>query len=52
MNEEEEVELELIGSLQRNRKGGVSVEWKRGEGNSFWLSAIRTHLVATFSTAL
>jgi hypothetical protein len=44
--------LVLLGALHRNRKGGVGVEWKRGEGNSFWLSAIRTHLAAAFSAAL
>lgn len=52
INGEDEVQLVLLGALHRSEKGAVGVEWVKAEGNSFWLSAIRTRLAESFSSLL
>jgi hypothetical protein len=52
VNNEDQIQLVLVGRLHRNAKGAVGVEWQRGEGNSFWLSAIRTQLIESLNSLI
>jgi hypothetical protein len=52
VNREDQVQLVLLGAMHRSAKGGAGVEWIKSEGNSFWLSAIRTRLTESFSSLL
>ena len=44
IDNEEETELELVGQLHRSEKGELGIEWVKGEGNDFWLTAVENSL--------
>lgn len=44
IDDEEDVELSLVGKLHRSEKGEVGIEWQKGQGNDYWLTAIENSL--------
>jgi hypothetical protein len=44
IDEEEEVELSLVGQLHRSLTDELGVDWSKEEGNDYWLSAVEKNL--------
>lgn len=44
IDDQEDVELSLVGKLHRSEKGEFGIEWEKAQGNDYWLTAIENSL--------
>ena len=52
INNENETQLVLKGKLHRSSAGNVGIDWKKVEGNSYWLSSIIFHINESFKSLI